>query len=98
MIAKDAGLDEQNDLIIGKDFIIVESDETHIEHIIAAAQGNYFEHILLGVGIVTEINGSTSTQELKQKIRRNLALDNFSVKSVEITQEGAININAKRIM
>lgn len=97
MKATDLGLDDNGDLDIKKgDFTIVESDQVHIEHILLSNKGYYFETPLLGVGIINELNGSRSRQELKQNIRRQLVLDNFSVKKIEISTDSKIDINAVR--
>lgn len=97
MDAKDIKLDENGDAaIIRGDFATTESDQVHIEHILLSNKGYWFENPLLGVGIIDEQNGSRTRQELKQNIRRQLTLDNFSVKKIEITQENEININAVR--
>ncbi len=97
MKATDLGLDNNGDLDIKKgDFTIVESDQVHIEHILLSNKGYWFETPLLGVGIINELNGSRSRQELKQNIRRQLVLDNFSVKKIEISTDSKIDINAVR--
>lgn len=98
MTAKDIKLDINGDLDFDHDFKVTESDDVHIEHIIESNQGYWFEHLLLGVGIVNEINGSTPAQQLKQNIRRNLVLDNYSVKIVEVLPDAVINVDAKRNM
>ena len=83
-------------VILNGDFQIFESDETHIENILKANKGFFFETPLIGVGIITALKGSKSGQELKQDIRRQLVLDNFVVQKIELTEAG-ININAQRI-
>jgi len=87
---------EEDIVIVNGDFAIFDSDEVHIENILKANKGYFFETPLIGLSIVKEINGSKSIQELKQDVRRQLVLDNFSVQVVEIA-EGKININAKRL-
>jgi hypothetical protein len=87
----------ENDIVIvNGDFSLFDSDEVHIENILKANRGYFFETPLIGLGIVNEINGSKSIQELKQNIRRQLMLDNFSVQLVQIS-DGKIDINAKRL-
>lgn len=95
--AQDLSLDDKGDLeIIRGDFRAVESDQMHIEHILKANKGFYFDTPLLGVGIIDEQNGSRSRQSLKQNIRRQLVFDNFAVKKVSISQSNEIDINAVR--
>ncbi|QCW20329.1 hypothetical protein [Flavobacterium phage FPSV-S1] len=97
MTAQDVKLNNDGDLLFDTDFKVHESDEVHIEHIILSNQGYWFENLLIGVGIINEINGSTPAQELKQNIRRNLVLDNYSVKIIEVLPDAVINLDAKRI-
>jgi hypothetical protein len=66
-------------VIVNGDFQLFESDDTHIENILKANKGFFFETPLIGVGIINELKGSKSSQELKQDIRRQLVYDNFGV-------------------
>lgn len=96
-MTQDISLDQDGDLLISNgDFDLNESDNVHIEHILIANKGHYFEHPLLGVGLVDEIHGSKSSQELKQTIRRQLVLDKYSVKAISIDQDFKITIDATR--
>lgn len=98
MNVKDFQLDQEGDLLIkGGDFVLAESDQVHIEHILKSNKGYYFETPLLGVGIISELNGAKTRQELKQTIRRQLVLDNFSVRDINISDDYKIGIDAKRI-
>lgn len=93
----DIRLDDSGDVSIKNgDFETHISDPTHIEHILLSNKGYWFENPLLGVGIIDEIKGNTSAQELKQNIRRNLVLDEFSVKGISISSDSEINIDAIR--
>jgi hypothetical protein len=83
-------------VIVNGDFQLFESDDTHIENILKANKGFFFETPLIGVGIINELKGSKSSQELKQDIRRQLVYDNFGVQKIELTPVG-INIIAKRL-
>lgn len=97
MKAKDIRLDNDGDLLIKNgDFALNDSDQVHIEHILISNKGFWFEHPLLGVGIIDEQNGTKTSQELKQDIRRQLVLDNYAVKQVDITKDNEISINAVR--
>jgi glycogen debranching enzyme len=97
MYAKDLKLDKDNDLdIVRGDFKLSESDQIHIEHILLSNKGFWFENPLLGVGIIDEINGATSKQQLKQHIRRQLVLDNYTVNKISISENYEIDVNAIR--
>lgn len=95
--ARDIRLDDDGDVKIDAgDFDIVDSDQIHIEHILISNQGYWFEHLLLGVGIIDEIKSSNSRQELKQNIRRQLVFDNFAVREINIQGDATIDIDALR--
>lgn len=97
MIAQDISLNENDDAVIKNgDFDLTDSDNVHIEHILIANKGHYFEYPLLGVGLINEIHGSTQKQRLKQTIRRQLTLDNYSVSAINIGDDFNITIDAKR--
>jgi hypothetical protein len=96
MKVQDIKIDNDDLLIKGGDFAVGDSDPTHIEHILISNRGYWFESPLLGVGIIDELNGSKSPQRLKQTISRQLVLDNYTVRTVEISPEGEIDINAER--
>lgn len=97
MDVKDIRLDENEDVKITRgDFDLFESDQMHIEHILRSNKGYWFEFPLLGVGIISEQNGSKSRQQLKQDIRRQLVYDNYSIRELNISRENEININAVR--
>lgn len=96
-MTQDITLDENDDLDVSKgDFDLNDSDNVHIEHILIASKGHYFEHPLLGVGLINEIHGSTNKQALKQTIRRQLTLDNYSVTAINIADSLEITIDATR--
>ena len=95
IITKDILFNE--DLVISNgDLVLFDSDEVHVENIIKSNKGFFFEVPLLGVNIVNQLNSPTSSQDLKQNIRRQLVFDNFAVQLIEV-KEGVININAKRL-
>ncbi len=97
MNVTDVRLDEDGDVLISSgDFRVTESDPIHIEHILISNKGYWFENPLVGVGIIDEIKGSTPKQKLKQTIRRQLVLDNYSVKNVSISEDSKIDINTIR--
>src|SRR3989304_1295927 len=73
---------EENELFIDpvtKDFLIVESDEQHIEDIIIANVGAYKEFPLVGVGIEQYINASLNPQELERILKIQLKADGYRV-------------------
>lgn len=87
---------EDDIIIVNGDFLLFDSEEVHIENILKANKGYFFETPLIGYGIIGDINGSKTTQEQKQDIRRQLTLDNYNVQLVQVNGSN-ISINAKRL-
>jgi hypothetical protein len=79
------------------DFLVGDSDTQHVEHIIKLTKGQVRNEPLLGVGIIETLNGAPNKQQLKQSIRRQLVLDNYSVDVVEVDEDININVYATRI-
>ena len=69
------------------DIIVGESDAQHIEHILIANTGQFYQFPTLGVGVIDNIKGTINQQSFKQRIKRNLELDNYRVKDLKITKE-----------
>ena len=69
------------------DIIVGESDAQHMEHILIANTGQFYQNPTLGVGVIDNIKGAINQQSFKQRIKRNLESDNFRVKDLKITKE-----------
>lgn len=67
------------------DIVVGESDLQHIEHILTAKLGHFYQFPTLGVGVVDNIKGNVNRQALKQNIKRNLEADNYRIRKLEIT-------------
>ena len=78
LINDDIGI-KNGDLVVG------ESDSQHIEHILTAKTGHFYQFPTLGVGVVDNIKGNVNRQALKQNIKRNLEADNYRIRKLEIT-------------
>ena len=65
------------------DLVVGESDAQHIEHILTAKPGHFYQFPTLGVGVLDLIKGSIDRQSLEQKIKQNLEADNYRVNKVE---------------
>lgn len=88
-----------DDLVIQNgDFLVDESDNQHIEHILKADRGQFRQWPLVGVGVTRLRNSSVDRVALSQLIRLQLTGDNYLVKSIRITpgDELKISIDAKR--
>ena len=82
---KDFIIDEDL-LITDGDFAIKAADQQNIEHILLSQKGSYKEFPILGVGITKYINGpdTTSRLRLENEIDKQLAYDNFYVKTLDV--------------
>lgn len=81
------------------DFKIIESDQQHIQHIVQAKKGQYYEFPTLGAGADDLLNSSISKQRINQIITESLVQDDYVVKDIFITTDGdntTIEIDAKR--
>lgn len=67
------------------DLVVGESDAQHIEHILRAKPGQFYQFPTLGVGAEDGIKGSINRQADRQKIKQNLESDNYRVNKVKIT-------------
>ena len=79
------------------DFVIGNSDQQHIRHIVQAQRGQYYATPLIGVGIMDEMNSAITIQALKNRIKNNLRLDNYETDTVDVSDDFQITINAERI-
>jgi len=94
---KDIQIDDAGITILNGDFKLHESDEFHIQTILKSEKSAFFEEPLMCLGIISELNGSKSSQQLKQDIRRQLVYDNYDVQVVSLKDGGVIDINAIRL-
>jgi len=81
------------------DFNIIESDQQHIEHILTAKKGHFYEFPELGAGVVDLINSNETKIRIDQIITDNLIQDDYNFKGslIEtIDDEKIIEVDAKR--
>ena len=94
-ITTDILLDENEDLLIENgDFVIGDSNEQHIRHILRLAPGQNRMAPLLGANIIENLKGNLDG-DFKRKIRIMLAMDGVTVNDVQINND-ELNIDAKR--
>jgi len=87
---KDILLDDSGDLLIeGGDFVIGQSDQQHILHILQAAPGQYKQHPMTGANAVSFVGGSNA--DLKRNIRLQLLMDGYDVKKLSI-ENGKVRV------
>ncbi len=85
--------------VVKGDFSIVESDQQHIEHIVKAAKGHFYEFPLLGADSNKLINSSQTRARINQVITDHLNQDDYDVKEINIEvveNETFIEVDAKR--
>ena len=82
--------------ILNGDFLIGESDLTHIEDILKLGKGQLYEYPILGYDINKKVNGSLVAIDEKRKIRDELTRDNFIVSKLTIDKNFKIDIEAEK--
>lgn len=75
---------EEDVLIENGDFVIGESDQQHVQHILQANKGNYRHDVTIGAGIIKTESGNY-TQKDEAEIKKALEADGYdvSVKAVD---------------
>jgi len=97
-IAQDIILDSNNDLLVEQgDFVVSSSDDRHVNLIIVSNKGHYRFNPTIGVNAFSFLNSVGQADALKRSIQEQLSIDGFQVEKIDITENGKININAKRI-
>ena len=93
--------DTTGDLLIRNgDFVIGESDEQHIDHLLSAIQGDYPLNILLGVGIGRYVNAPidlNNANTLMRNIRVQAALDNLTINTLKANADGSFDIDGEYV-
>ncbi len=80
---KDILLDDTGDLLIEDgDFVVGQSDQQHILHILQAAPGHYKQHPILGANAIAFVGGNSA--DLKRNVRLQLHSDGYNVKKLSI--------------
>ncbi len=79
------------------DFVVNKSDQQHIQHILKADKGQYYQHPLVGLGIRNFQAASINPDELKQQIKTQLKADNYDTEEIQVSDKFIVNIDAKRL-
>lgn len=96
--ANDFTLDSSGDLLIEDgDFVLSASDGMHVEHILSAFPGYYRRNPLVGVGISQYLKSSGMAQDVKRLITIQLEADGFQLKTVKVSPDWKVNVDAARI-
>lgn len=86
--------------IFNGDLKLAESDQQHVEHILRARPGQFYQFPTLGVGVDDKKLASINAQVFKQQIKQNLQADNFRVNKIDILGDidnFTIDIAAERL-
>jgi len=86
--------DDEELQFLGGDFLVGVSDQQHIQHILKAKKGQYYQSPLIGLGIVDFTNGDLDRDLIRQQIRTQLKSDNYLPTEVFITEDFEIFIDA----
>jgi len=86
--------------IVNGDLKLINSDQQHIEHILRAKPGHFYQFPTIGVGVIDFQHGNTNKAEIRRLIKQNLEADGYRVNKIEI--EGGVDelltsIDATRI-
>jgi hypothetical protein len=96
--ARDFTLDSTGDLLIEDgDFVLSNADGMHVEHILSAFPGYYRRAPLVGVGISQYLKSSGKEGEIKRLITIQLEADGYQLKTVGISSDWKVSIDASRI-
>jgi len=68
-----------DDLEIGSDIEIGYSDDQHVEHILRANPGQFYQYPDVGYGIAKKLNGSIDIQTEKKLIKQALENDTYLI-------------------
>lgn len=86
-MAKDIILNQNNEIqFLNGDFFVGDSGDQHIQTIIQANKGQFYESPLVGVGISSKINGPFDRANLSREVREQLQADGFNIKRLEISK------------
>jgi hypothetical protein len=83
--------------ILNGDFVVKASDQMHIQHILKAYPGQFYQHPLVGLGVRDYQAASVNPQRLKQAIKTQLKADNIITKEIQINEDFVVNIDAERL-
>lgn len=79
------------------DFFVNDSDQQHIQHILKAKPGQFYQYPFVGLGVVDFRGASLNPQRLKQLIKIQLKADNYTPTVVDVSPDFIVNIDAERL-
>lgn len=80
----------------GGDWIVLESEQMHIEDIILSNKGEWRQFPLLGVGGLNFLNSTLSVDEIRKRVSTQLVFDNFNVDEISLQRDGSLRVIARQ--
>lgn len=100
MAVKDFIVDSNGEMLIANgDFVVGESDQQHIEHILITYKGEWKQNPFVGIGLRSYLKApkaSTVVDQLTKNIRIQMKLDGFQLKTLKMEGLESIKIDAER--
>ncbi len=88
MDTTDILLNATGDLMIKDgDFVMGDSEQQHVEHLLLTSEGTWVDSPLIGIGIVKYINAPVGLQlknKIKGDIKLNLEMDGYTQSTVSL--------------
>tara|TARA_R110002020_G_scaffold43903_1_gene127058 strand:+ start:34 stop:336 length:303 start_codon:yes stop_codon:yes gene_type:complete len=94
---KDIFLTGDDITVLNGDFRVTASDQQHIENMLKASPGNYYQYPLVGLGGTDLISASINPSEIKKRIKLQLKADNYKPITVKVSDDFKIFIDAVRL-
>ena len=90
--------DVDGDLIIfNGDFLVSDSDQQHIQHILTAQKGQFYQWPLLGLGILNYNNATIDPIDLEQSIKIQIKSDDYRPILIQVNENFDVFIDAEPI-
>lgn len=83
-------------MIKNGDFVIGDSENQHVKHILISSKAEYKANPELGVGVEKILN-TEEPMEFLIEAKKNLQYDGMKVRNISFTEEQTIHVDAKYI-
>ncbi len=93
MNRQDLQLDNEGDLLIENgDFVIAESDEQHVTHLLQAVKGDYKQFPTTGCNLIDFIKKGESAKKIEHEITTQLKADGYKLTELLLDSDGNFNL------
>ena len=79
------------------DFNVNDSDQQHVQDILKAEPGHFYQHPTLGAGVNRLIAASVDPSDIEKSIRIGLEADNYNPREVKVSNDFEVSIDATRL-